>query len=370
MKRSSSRLPNTPRSPASLWAGMISCLVCLWILSALIRNAWADADGLSERMSAKAPPAHALKIVEVDSGRPKLTMIDGDSRRVVEVPQKAKVRLNGAPAAVEEITPGDSVTFEVDDEGNVTGVNATRLQTGIVFNTAGGEIEITTDYTDKHPFKLADDVEILLNGQPSTLGDLHRGDQAQISPDRAGLARKIDVTRHSLVAQFWENFRHNLFKPLLLFFYMGFSVPLLKIAFEFPHVIYQGLTIYLLVSIGWHGGEELAELSGGVLRQAVMFMAVGFCTNFVIGILAVRHPAEVHPGDAARRCGDGFGLLRVRLGRDVRDVPGRAGRRQHQIRRLHARHAGGDGNPGLPGGALPRVASPRLGDGRSGEHAR
>src|SRR5262249_19659792 len=115
---------------------------------------------------------------------------------------------------------------------------------------------------------------------------LRRGDHAEISPNRSGLAQKVDITRHSLAFQFWENFRHNLFKPLLLFFYMGFSVPLLKIAFEFPHVLYQELTIYLLVSIGWKGGEELAELSGGVLRQAVIFMAVGFCTNFMIGVVA------------------------------------------------------------------------------------
>jgi hypothetical protein len=67
---------------------------------------------------------------------------------------------------------------------------------------------------------------------------------------------------------------------------MGFSVPLLKVAFEFPHVIYQGLTIYLLVAIGWHGGEELAELSGGMLKQALMFIVVGFTTNFVIGVVA------------------------------------------------------------------------------------
>ncbi len=41
---------------------------------------------------------------------------------------------------------------------------------------------------------------------------------------------------------------------------MGFLVPILRVEFEFPHIIYQGLTIYLLVSIGWHGGEELAKL--------------------------------------------------------------------------------------------------------------
>jgi uncharacterized protein len=89
-----------------------------------------------------------------------------------------------------------------------------------------------------------------------------------------------------MLHDFWENFRHNLFKPLLLFFYMGFSVPILKVAFEFPYVIYQGLTIYLLLSIGWEGGEKLANLSSAELGQAGGFMVVGFITNFFIGILA------------------------------------------------------------------------------------
>src|SRR4051794_11054427 len=85
---------------------------------------------------------------------------------------------------------------------------------------------------------------------------------------------------------FLDNVRHNLFKPLLLFFYMGFLVPILRVEFEFPHVIYQGLTIYLLVAIGWHGGEELAALPGHELVNAVGFMVVGFITNFFIGIVA------------------------------------------------------------------------------------
>ena len=89
-----------------------------------------------------------------------------------------------------------------------------------------------------------------------------------------------------MLAEFFENFRHNLFKPILLFFYMGFLVPILRVEFEFPHVLYQSLTIYLLVAIGWNGGEELAELSRGELLQALEFMGVGFLTNFVIGIIA------------------------------------------------------------------------------------
>ncbi len=102
-----------------------------------------------------------------------------------------------------------------------------------------------------------------------------------------------------MLESFWENFRHNLFKPLLLFFYMGFLVPILRVEFEFPYVIYQGLTIYLLVAIGWHGGEKLAEIfdpsiaaAHGVttdphlLSHAAGFMVVGFITNFIIGCAA------------------------------------------------------------------------------------
>jgi uncharacterized protein len=58
-----------------------------------------------------------------------------------------------------------------------------------------------------------------------------------------------------MLHEFWHNFTHNLFKPLLLFFYFGFLIPILKVRFEFPYLIYQGLTMYLLLAIGWHGGE-------------------------------------------------------------------------------------------------------------------
>jgi uncharacterized protein len=38
----------------------------------------------------------------------------------------------------------------------------------------------------------------------------------------------------TVLLEFWENFRHNLFKPLLVFFYLGFLIPILKVKFEFP----------------------------------------------------------------------------------------------------------------------------------------
>ena len=79
-----------------------------------------------------------------------------------------------------------------------------------------------------------------------------------------------------MLHEFLQNFLHNLFKPLLLFFYFGFLLRILKVDFEFPYVIYQGLTMYLLVAIGWHGGEELAEIKASSIGHIVGFLATGF----------------------------------------------------------------------------------------------
>jgi uncharacterized protein len=89
-----------------------------------------------------------------------------------------------------------------------------------------------------------------------------------------------------MLQEFLHNFLHNLFKPLLLFFYFGFLIRMLKVDFEFPYVIYQGLTLYLLVAIGWHGGEELAEIKASSIGHIVGFMITGFVLNFVIGLVA------------------------------------------------------------------------------------
>jgi hypothetical protein len=103
-----------------------------------------------------------------------------------------------------------------------------------------------------------------------------------------------------------DNFLHNLFKPMLLFFYAGFLIPVLGISFDFPQVLYQGLTIYLLVAIGWHGGEELAELPASLIPQASGFMLIGFLTNLAIGLvayLALRKFTKLRNVDAATVAG-------------------------------------------------------------------
>jgi uncharacterized protein len=89
-----------------------------------------------------------------------------------------------------------------------------------------------------------------------------------------------------MIQEILNNFAHNLFKPLLLFFYAGFAIPLLGVNFEFPKALYQSLTLYLLLAIGWHGGEELASLSPDMYAQAAGFMVLGFFTNCVIGFVA------------------------------------------------------------------------------------
>jgi len=101
-----------------------------------------------------------------------------------------------------------------------------------------------------------------------------------------GAAITVTPPDMTLFQEFIHNFVHNLFKPLLLFFYAGFFIPILRVKFEFPKVLYQSITIYLLLAIGWHGGEQLATLSRGDLMQALGFMVIGFFTNLIIGFVA------------------------------------------------------------------------------------
>ena len=129
------------------------------------------------------------------------------------------------------------------------------------------EIVVTDEKTER-------DVTVSLSslskgiGKNIDLRDLKTGRRVVV--DNTFVAAKIALEegesgeaapKMTMLQEFWHNFRHNLFKPLLLFFYLGFLVPILKVEFEFPYVIYQGLTIYLLLAIGWHGGEELAKLN-------------------------------------------------------------------------------------------------------------
>ena len=161
-------------------------------------------------------------------------------------------------------------------------------------------IDRSTSQIVVHDAESKEDITVSLPGlvRPSStalgkkveLRDLKPGMKVVINEAVSASSLEIDDSKPKLrgpiVQEFWHNFTHNLFKPLLLFFYLGFLVPILKVEFEFPYAIYQGLTIYLLLAIGWHGGEELAKIDPSSIKSVAGFMLVGFVSNFFIGILA------------------------------------------------------------------------------------
>jgi hypothetical protein len=109
-----------------------------------------------------------------------------------------------------------------------------------------------------------------------------------------------------VVLELLSSLEHNLLKPLILFFLLGLAVPLLRVPFTFPKPLYQTLTLYLLLAIGWHGGRELVALPVDALFGALGFLAVGFFTNLVIGIaayVALRGMTRLRRIDAAAVAG-------------------------------------------------------------------
>jgi len=104
-----------------------------------------------------------------------------------------------------------------------------------------------------------------------------------------------------------ENVVSNFFNPLLLFFFAGFLIPILRVEFEFPKALFQSLTILLLLGIGWHGGEKLSELKGDSdLIFVLGFMVLGFVVNGLIGLLAygiIRKTTRLRQIDAATIAG-------------------------------------------------------------------
>ena len=85
----------------------------------------------------------------------------------------------------------------------------------------------------------------------------------------------------------------NLLAPPVLFFGLGMVATLLRSDLEIPQAVTRGLSLYLLFSIGMHGGAELA--------------AAGFSTTTLTPMLAGMLASALIPLST-------FGLLRRRLG--------------------------------------------------------
>jgi hypothetical protein len=234
-----------------------------------------------------ASPANKGKVTEVSDGLPTVTLgKEGEDSQKIRVPATVPVEINGCPETLGELLPGDDCTITKDATGAVTKVSANRVTAGMIVDASPTNIVMSADLVKKESYPLAPNVNVTVNGNKAEISAIQKGDDASILLDKQKNVLRIETTHFDLVSKFWNNFRSNLFKPLLLFFYVGFCIPLLRVAFEFPKPIYQGLTIYLLVSIGWHGGEELAVLSSKAFQQAFSFMSVGFLTNAVIAVAA------------------------------------------------------------------------------------
>ena len=109
-----------------------------------------------------------------------------------------------------------------------------------------------------------------------------------------------------MLNEFWLNITHNLFTPLLLFFYLGFLIAVLKVRFELPYVIYQGLTLYLLLAIGWQGGEQLAKVDPDDIDNIAEFVALGCVLSLAIGVVtyfALKHLTPLRRIDRATIAG-------------------------------------------------------------------
>jgi hypothetical protein len=246
-------------------------------------------------LASRAPAEDVVGIVtSVDVARKRMVVRPADSDRDIAIALGAQtviVASHKPPLKLADLRPGMPVI--VNEHTMAAQIVVEEELVGRLESVAeeGGELVLSDKEAHRAiALKTTDQTAVVTStgtGGAGELAELEPGTLLSVVHAN-GYATTISVQPRetSIVREFWENFRHNLFKPLLMFFYAGFLIPLLKVKFDFPYVIYQALTLYLLIAIGWHGGEELALLPGKTLGQAVGFMGVGFVTNSVIGILA------------------------------------------------------------------------------------
>jgi hypothetical protein len=91
----------------------------------------------------------------------------------------------------------------------------------------------------------------------------------------------------------------NLLIPAVLFFALGFFARLIKSDLRFPPDLAKILSIYLLVSIGLHGGVELAKADLGEAFASVFWALVLGLLLPVIGYALLIATRRVAPLDAA-----------------------------------------------------------------------
>lgn len=66
----------------------------------------------------------------------------------------------------------------------------------------------------------------------------------------------------------------NIFSPMLMFFLLGVTARLLRSDLEFPDAVAKGLSLYLMLSVGFRGGTELAHVGVGLQTAWALLMAI------------------------------------------------------------------------------------------------
>jgi uncharacterized protein len=96
-----------------------------------------------------------------------------------------------------------------------------------------------------------------------------------------------------------EILRVNLLSPIALAFVLGVVARVIRSEFALPKEIYQGLAIYLLWSLGLHGGAELAHATlSEIARPAGVTLLIG-CITPISAYLTLRYLGRFGEADSA-----------------------------------------------------------------------
>jgi len=96
-----------------------------------------------------------------------------------------------------------------------------------------------------------------------------------------------------------EILRVNLLSPIALAFVLGVIARVIRSEFSLPKEIYQGLSIYLLWSLGLHGGVELAHAAfSEIVRPAGVTLLIG-CITPISAYLTLRYLGRFGEADSA-----------------------------------------------------------------------
>ena len=96
-----------------------------------------------------------------------------------------------------------------------------------------------------------------------------------------------------------EILRANLLSPIPLAFVLGILARVIRSEFTLPKEIYQGLSIYLLLSLGLHGGAELAHSTfNAIARPAAVTVLIG-CITPISAYLTLRYIGRFGEADSA-----------------------------------------------------------------------